>query len=135
MHSIYQSPLSKNIRYPSSSKSFLVIHILLNVFKLETVAPPTQHENFLFLGAISVIVTSLLTSFYIALCNLSLKPVSIEVPPATIIELYNVFLTSMSHFFIELITISWTPGHSSPILSGLNNISGALYFSAPSCIT
>jgi len=64
---VYQSPLSNNIRYPSSSKSFLVIHILLNVLRLETVAPPTQHENFLFLGAISVIVTSLLTNFYIAL--------------------------------------------------------------------
>jgi hypothetical protein len=32
-------------------------------------------------------------------------------------------------------TISWTPGHSNPIFSGLNNISGALYFSEPSYIT
>ena len=126
------SPLSKSMREPSSSKSFLVIHILLKALRLDTVAPPTQHEYFLFLGAISVIVTSLLASFWMLLCSLSLKPVSRDVPPATMIELYSVFLTSISHFLIELMTISCTPGHSRPILSGLNNISGALNFSEPS---
>jgi hypothetical protein len=110
----------------------LVIHILLKALRLDTVAPPTQQENFLFLGAMRVIVTSLLANFYMLLWSLSLKPVSKDVPPATIMELYSVFLTSMSHFLIELITISCTPGHSRPILSGLNRISGALNFSDPS---
>jgi hypothetical protein len=32
---------------------------------------------------------------------------------------------------IELTTSSCTPGHSSPILSGLNKISGAFYLSEP----
>lgn len=52
-----------------------------------------------------------------------------ELPPATIIELNKVFLTSMSHFLIEFTTSSCTPGHSSPIFSGLNRISGAYVFS------
>jgi hypothetical protein len=60
---LIQMPLSNNIRDPSSSKSFLLTHILLKAFKLDTVEPPIQHENLLFLGAIKVMVTSLLTSF------------------------------------------------------------------------
>jgi hypothetical protein len=59
----------------------------LNALRPETVAPPTQQEYFLFLGAIRVIVTSLLASFYILLWSLSLNPVKRDVPPATIIEL------------------------------------------------
>ena len=58
-----QIPLSNNILEPSSSKSFLLTHILLNALRLETVDPPIQQENLLFLGAIKVIVTSLLTNF------------------------------------------------------------------------
>lgn len=82
-----QRPLSKSMRDPSSSKSFLLIHILLKALRLDTVAPPTQHEYFLFLGAIKVMVTSLLANFYMLLWSLSLKPVRREVPPATIMEL------------------------------------------------
>ena len=130
-----QIPLSNNIREPSSSKSFLLIHILLNAFKLETVAPPIQQENLLFLGAMSVIVQSLLTNFPILLWSLSLNPVNNEVPPATTIELYKVFLISISHFLMEFTIISCTPGHSSPILSGLKRISGALNFSEESYMT
>ena len=84
---VAQSPLSKSMRDPSSSKSFLLIHILLKALRLDTVAPPTQHEYFLFLGAIKVMVTSLLANFYMLLWSLSLKPVRREVPPATIMEL------------------------------------------------
>jgi len=79
-------------------------------------------------------VTSLVANFYKLLSKRSLNPVSKEVPPATTTAPYKVFLTSISQFFIEFTTISWTPGHSSPILSGLKRISGALYFSAPSYI-
>ena len=120
------------MRDPSSSKSFLLIHILLNAFRLETVAPPIQHEYFLFFGASSVMLMSLVTNFWMLLCRRSLKPVKREVPPATTMELNNVLRTSMSHFLIDLTTISCTPGHSRPILSGLNRISGALYFSEES---
>ena len=58
-----QIPSTNNIRDPSSSKSFLLTHILLKAFKLETVEPPIQQEYLLFLGAIKVMVTSLETSF------------------------------------------------------------------------
>ena len=81
------NPLSNNMRDPSSSKSFLLIHILLKALRLETVAPPTQQECFLFLGAIRVMVTSLLASFYMLLWSLSLNPVNRDVPPATMMEL------------------------------------------------
>jgi len=119
------------MRGPSSSKSFLLIHIL-KVLSDETVAPPTQQDHLRLRGAAKVMTASLGTSFCRDLWSLSLKPVNIVVPPATIIELYRVFRTSMSQFLIELMTISWTPGHSRPILSGLNKISGARYFSEPS---
>jgi hypothetical protein len=60
-----------------------------------------------------------------------LKPVIIEVPPATTIDPYRVLRTSISQLRIAFTTNSWTPGHSKPILSGENNISGALNFSEP----
>jgi len=77
---------------------------------------------------------SLEASFYMLLCNLSENPGNMVVPPAVIIELYKLFLKSMSHFLIELITISWMPGNSRPILSGENRISVALVFSEDTLI-
>ncbi len=114
---------------PSSSYSFFVTHILLKAFNDETVAPPIQHEFFLLLGAIKVTFMSLGANFWMLLCRRSLKPINSVVPPAAMILLYRVFLRSISHFLMALITISCTPGYSRPILSGENNISGALYFS------
>ena len=55
---------------PSSSKSFLVIHILLNALSEETVAPPTQQEYYLLLGAMRVGLQSF-DSFCSCLCSLS----------------------------------------------------------------
>lgn len=119
----------RRILDPSSSISFFVTHILLKALRDETVAPPIQHENFLLLGAIKVNFISFGANFYMLLCNLSANPVNNVVPPAIIIDPYKVFLKSISHFLIEFVTISWIPGYSSPILSGENRISVALYFS------
>ena len=47
------------------------------------------------------------------------------VPPATTIELNSVLRKSTSVFMIVEWTISWTPGYSRPIKSGLKRISGA----------
>jgi hypothetical protein len=51
--------------------------------------------------------------------------------PATIMLLNNCFLKSISHLKMQLVTISWTPGYSNPINSGLKRISGAAFFSFP----
>lgn len=121
--------LLSNTLIPSSSISFFVTHILLNAFKLDTVAPPIQQENFLLFGEISVTFMSLGVNFWMLLCSLSPKPFIKVVPPAMTIELYKVRLRSMSHFLIASITISWMPGYSRPILSGWKRISGAWNFS------
>jgi len=131
MH-VVQKPLKLNI-LPSSSKFFLDIHILLNAFKDETVAPPTQQEYCLLLGAISVGFTSF-ALFCSCLCSLSQNYDIKVVLPATTISLYSAFLKSISHFWIQFATISCTPGYSNPINSGLNSISGALDLSLPSLI-
>ena len=62
-HVVAHIPLSNNILVPSSSKSFLLIHIRLNAFRLDTVAPPTQHEILRFFGAKRVMVISLEANF------------------------------------------------------------------------
>jgi len=121
---------SNRILLPSSLKSFLVIHILLKALRLETVAPPIQQETLLFLGDIIFTLMSLEgISFDMLFSSLSLKPVRRLQPPATIMLWYITLRMSMSQLLIEFTTISWMPGHSCPILSGLNRISGALYFS------
>lgn len=115
---------------PSSSNCFLVIHILLNALSDDTVAPPTQQECCLLFGAISVGLLSLL-SLAICLWSLSQKSRIKVVLPATTMLLNNCLRRSMSHLKMQLVTISWTPGYSRPIRSGLNKISGAAFFSAP----
>ena len=87
-------------------KSFLVIHISLNALREDKVDPPIQQEISLFLGAISFNFRSFAANFVKLLCNLSANLFMAVVPPATIKLLKIVFLKSISHFIMELYTIS-----------------------------
>ena len=115
---------------PSSSKSFLVIHILLKALSDEIVDAPHQQDMCLFVGAIKVTFTFLGNRGYIYLCNLWQNVFISVVLPATTIALLSGYLKSMSQALTHVVTSSSIPGYSSPISEGLKRISGALHFSA-----
>lgn len=120
---------------PSSSKSFLEIHILLKAYRDEMVEAPHHVEMCLLAGAIKVTLTFFEPLYWIFLCSLWQNVFIIVVAPATTIALLSGCLKSMSHDLMHVVTRSWMPGYSRPIRDGLKRISGALDFSAFPSVT
>jgi len=70
-----------------------------------------------------------------SLCNRSVKPENIVVPPDMIMLPYKSLRTSTSHFIIELYVPSWIPAWSRPSIEGRNKTSGQRNRSLPIVMT
>jgi hypothetical protein len=123
-----QKDFLRSILSPSSSQSFFITHIFLNVVKAVSKEPPEKHKVFLSYGEYNFNFKSFLISFFNSLINLSGKSYIKVVPPLNTISEYNLLLKSISHLLIDYTKSSAHEGYSSPIFSGENK--GLEY---PSC--
>lgn len=102
-YQIYYSQISFEwtIPGPNWSYSSLVIQFFSKAGNFETVAPPIQFEILESSKVISLTGVSWGAIFYISFYNLSLKPLSFDVPPERMILPYNSFLIPSSAFWID----------------------------------
>lgn len=90
---------------PLSSYSSFVTHIEENVESDDRIDPPIQTEYFLSGGATTLIFIALGAKFVTSFDKRSGRPSYIVVPPDSTMLAYKSFLTSMSHFIMDVYTV------------------------------